>query len=206
LIADLFCGAGGAAMGLHRAGFDVVGFDIKPQPRYPFDFVLQDALTVNLEPFDAVWASPPCQDYSKSLRHLTDGSYPRLIDEVETRMPDVPWVIENVPGAPIPTQPTLTGEYGVMLCGTMFGLRRVQRHRLFLTNFPVPLPGPCVHREYALNPYNKNSRRRDGIEHNALRHYAAAMGIDWMTGVEIGEAIPPAYSEYLGQQLMRHLQ
>jgi DNA (cytosine-5)-methyltransferase 1 len=204
-IADLFCGAGGAGMGLHRAGFEVVGFDLAPQPRYPFEFHQQDALTVDLSDFDAVWASPPCQDYSLAIRHLASEGYPRLIREVRDLAGDMPFIIENVPGAPIPNQPTLFGDYGLQLCGTMFGLRRVRRHRLFLTSIPMTLPRGCSHREYALNPYNSNARKRDGIQFGAMTHYGKAMGVDWMKGKEIGEAIPPAYSEYLGAELLATL-
>ena len=201
-IADLFCGAGGAGTGLHRAGFEVVGFDLHPQPRYPFEFHQTDALEVDLSDFDAVWASPPCQDYSSALSHFT-SDYPRLIDDVKDRMPNVPWVIENVIGAPIPKQPTLDGQNGLLLCGTMFDMPRVRRHRLFLSSHPIPLPvKQCNHRQLALNPYNAKSRKRDGIEKQSLMHYGKAMGIDWMKGKEIGEAIPPAYSEYIGKQLL----
>lgn len=99
LIADLFCGAGGAAMGLYRAGFDVVGFDIKKQPRYPFDFVQQDALTVGLSPFDAVWASPPCHAYIRTDPKVNEGK-PRLIGPVRDMLKGSgkPYILENGPG------------------------------------------------------------------------------------------------------------
>lgn len=206
-IVDLFCGAGGAARGLQRAGFYVVGFDIVKQPHYVGDeFHEADALIVDLSGFDAIWASPPCQDYSMNLKGLTtEGKYPRLIPDVRDRMPSVPWIIENVVGAPIPKQPTLEGDYGLMLCGTMFGLPNVQRHRLFLTSLPIPLPRGCAHRQPAMNPYDADARVRDGIQRGAMRHFGEAMGIDWMTGAEVSEAIPPAYSEYLGTQLLAEL-
>ena len=116
LIADLFCGAGGGAMGLSRAGFRVVGFDIVKQPRYPFGFVQQDALTVDLEPFDAVWASPPCQRYSPIRLRRDRKGYPDLVSLTRFHISSAakPYVIENVPGAPV--RPDVT------LCGEMFGL------------------------------------------------------------------------------------
>ncbi len=202
---DLFCGAGGASMGYYKAGFEVVGVDIKPQPHYPFEFYQADALTYPLEGFDAYHASPPCQDYSVAIKHLTGNNvYPRLIKDMEQRFMGKLWVIENVIGAPIPVSPTLDGDYGLMLCGTMLGLPKVRRHRLFLTSIPIPRPEhdcSCKHKR-VLNPYNTNSRKRDGIQHNALSHYAEAMGIDWMKGDIIGEAIPPAYTEYIGKYLI----
>ena len=205
-IADLFCGAGGAGAGLHRAGFEVIGFDLHPQPRYPFTFQQEDALTADLSDFDAVWASPPCQDYSVAMKHhVKSGAYPRLITKVRDRMPNVPWVIENVIGAPIPQQSTMFGENGVMLCGTMVGLKNVWRHRLFLSSFPIPTPSQCSHLEQPMNPYRTTSRKRDGIEKGAMQHYANAMGVGWMKGREIGEAIPPAYSEYIGKYLIEKI-
>lgn len=201
---DLFCCAGGATKGYQRAGFYVVGVDSKPQPHYCGDeFYQADALEFLLEGYDAYHASPPCQDYSLALKHLS-GQYPRLIDAVEARFEGKLWIIENVPGSPIPNSPTLFGDNGLMLCGTMFGLKRIRRHRLFLCSIRIPRPPrDCTHREYALNPYNADARKRDGIQHNALGHFATAMGIDWMRGEEIGEAIPPAYTEYIGKYLLQ---
>jgi hypothetical protein len=122
---DLFCGAGGASMGLHRAGFEVVGVDACPQPEYPFAFVQADALTFPLDGFAFVWASPPCQAFT-AYKRRTDHVRPRrnLIPAVRARLAaaGVPYVIENVVGAPL--------RVPVMLCGSMFGLD-VQRHRLF---------------------------------------------------------------------------
>ncbi|MFC1904647.1 hypothetical protein ACFLXT_02670 [Chloroflexota bacterium] len=204
---DLFCGAGGAAKGYHRAGFEIVGVDINPQPRYPFEFHQADALTYPLDGFDAYHASPPCQGYSMNLQGLvTDGKYPMLIDVFRERFHGKVWIIENVVGAPIPPTPTLFGEFGLMLCGTMLGLDRVWRHRLFLSTFAIPRPGKdCNHSHWPLNPYKAPSRKRDGIEKDSLKRYGVAMGIDWMKGREISEAIPPAYTEYIGEYLMKEL-
>src|SRR5690348_14772063 len=120
-------------MGLRRAGFDVVGFDIEPQPHYPFEFHQQDALIVDLSGFDFVWSSPPCQAYSMYSRNLgTASSFPDLIAPVREKLQasGLPWVIENVPGAP------LRGD--VLLCGTMFGLPLL-RHRYFELSWQHPL-------------------------------------------------------------------
>jgi len=202
---DLFCGAGGASMGYHRAGFEVVGVDIKPQPHYPFEFHQADALEFPLEGYDAYHASPPCQAYSMNLQGLvSEGKYPMLIDAVKDRLQGKVWIIENVVGAPIPQSPTLFGEFGLMLCGTMLGLDRVWRHRLFLSPFAIPRPAKdCNHSQWPLNPYKAPSRKRDGIEKGAMKHYGVAMGIEWMSGGEISEAIPPAYTEYIGKYLMK---
>lgn len=207
---DLFCGAGGAARGYQEAGFYVVGVDIKPQPRYCGDeFFQADAMEFPLDGFDVIHASPPCQDYSTALRPLVKpGSHARLIEGTLDRLRGRLYVIENVPGAPIPPTLTLEGEFGLMLCGTMFGLRRLRRHRLFLSSIPIPRPpSDCAHREYALNPYNALARKRDGIESNTGWHFSRAMGIDWMKSEdEIREAIPPAYTRYIGERLMAMLE
>jgi len=129
---DLFCGAGGAAMGLYRAGFDVVGVDIIPQPNYPFMFFQADALTFPLGNADFIWASPPCQGFT-AYKRRKNHVRPRenLIPAVRDRLRGRTHAIENVPGAPL--------ENPTMLCGSMFGLD-VRRHRLFETNFPVNTP------------------------------------------------------------------
>ncbi len=138
-ILGLFCGAGGAAMGLHRAGFEVVGVDIKPQKNYPFEFHQADAMTYPLGDFDAYWASPPCQGYGimRHLPWLKDKEYPMLIGGVREMLMATgkPYIIENVKGAP------LDGNY---LCGLMFGLR-VFRHRVFETSFFWLAPGHPGH-------------------------------------------------------------
>jgi DNA (cytosine-5)-methyltransferase 1 len=204
LVLDLFCGAGGAAMGYHRAGFDVTGVDISPQPRYPFEFRQGDALDVFhsypvwVENFDAIHASPPCQDYSRAMRHLA-GDYPRLIGQVRDLLSatGLPWVIENVLGAPLPVQDTLDGSHGAELCGTMFGLP-VWRHRLFETSFPVALPRGCDHSAQPMNPH-RAIRPGGRTTEPAWRE---AMGVGWMNRPEGRDAVPPAYTEYIGRQLM----
>lgn len=205
---DLFCCAGGAGMGLHRAGFDVVGVDIEDQTRYPFQFHKADALTFPLDGFDFIWASPPCQGYS-SMRHAPGAKgAPLLIDAVRERMSaSVPWCIENVGEAAWSMRNPVT------LCGSMFGLGaqgcRTQRHRLFETNFPLAQP-ECRHDERpVIGVYGGHARRRaKSAGGRSTRdvwnggHKAAAsesLGIDWMTLGELSEAIPPAYSEYIGR-------
>jgi DNA (cytosine-5)-methyltransferase 1 len=208
---DLFCCAGGATKGLQRAGFHVTGVDIKPQPRYcGDDFHQADALTYPLDGFDFIWASPPCQKFSitaklhKNKPHRKD--HPDLIEPVRQRLLDsgLPYVIENVEGAPLFD--------ALCLCGTMFGLR-VYRHRLFEANFFLMVPGHPVHRATTRSS-RTYSRFSTGSEficvagHNFRREDAAlAMGIDWpMRREEMAEAIPPAYSEFIGRAAIAHLQ
>ena len=219
---DLFCGAGGAAMGYHRAGFDVVGVDIAPQPRYPFEFHQADALMalgqmqINMTPklwgvaFDAIHASPPCQRYSPLAKLHKDIEYPDLIAPTRTLLEQtaLPWVIENVPGAPL--------RHPFKLCGSSFGLD-VRRHRLFETNWPIGLLPPCAHHLHTPRFQNTGKRRRAvlssvvgvyGGSHfkgDNLKYRSDAMGIDWMQMDELSEAIPPAYTEFIGEQLLAHV-
>jgi DNA (cytosine-5)-methyltransferase 1 len=164
-------------------------------------------MTWPLDGFDAVHASPPCQSYSLALRHMA-APQPMLIDLIRTRLERTgkPWIIENVVGAPIPTQSTLEGDYGVMLCGTSFGLR-VYRHRLFATSFPVQHQS-CSHTRHAMNPHRAEGRdliyEEFGRGDPELR-WRDEMGVSWMGRHETREAIPPAYTEYIGEQLMRVL-
>ena len=203
---DLFCGAGGAAMGYYRAGFDVMGVDIVPQPRYPFTFVQGDALEYLAKhghEYDAIHASPPCQRYSAMT--ADPERHPDLIAPVRELLAATagPWVIENVPQSPMidPTQ----------LCGSSFALG-VRRHRNFEAS--VPLAGrPCRHREqgtpvgvYGQHPDRRAYLRPSGTSRGAkavsLYDGQRAMGIDWMTWPELAESIPPAYTEYIGAQLL----
>lgn len=205
---DLFCGAGGAAMGYYRAGFEVVGVDINPQPRYPFEFHQADALEYMAEhghKFDAIHASPPCQRYSEATPAGYKEAHPDLIEPVRglLRETGLPWVIENVAGARSMLPASL------MLCGTMFGLP-IWRHRYFeMAGLWLMSPKTCAHngRPVVVNP---GSNARKGRGDMAPRHvtddYREAMGIPWMTGAELTEAIPPAYTEYIGKHLMRVLE
>lgn len=202
---DLFCGAGGAGAGYHRAGFDVVGVDIEPQPHYPFEFHQADALTFPLDGFDAIHASPPCQAFTAYRRRgqgVGDG-YPNLIAGVRAALSatGLPYVIENVPGAPLRNH--------TQLCGTSFGLD-VQRHRWFESNTGLLAP-PCNHggpRRYPPATNRTNLRRtvEVGVWRIPLAVQQHAMGISWMTLPELTEAIPPAYTEHIGSYLMTHLE
>ncbi|HXU06436.1 MAG TPA: DNA cytosine methyltransferase [Polyangia bacterium] len=230
---DLFCGAGGAAMGLHRAGFDVIGVDVKRQQRYPFRFIQADALAlpVRLRDFDLIWASPPCQAHTALSKMWNARKHEDRIPETRALLEasGVPYVIENVPGAPL--------KASLRLCGTMFGLQtpcgaELRRHRYFETSFLVMQP-ECRHGSSTLGVYgghvrdrcrvvgvygesaNKADRRRtitvtghtpqQNVERNRVRNTytaddaRAAMGMPWATMAELSQAIPPAYSEHIGR-------
>ena len=199
---DTFCGAGGCSMGYHRAGFDVVGVDLHPQPHYPFEFVQGDAIEyiqAHGHEFDVIHASPPCQHYS-GMQHIWDNAknHPDLIAETRKALQATgkPYVIENVEGAPLQAR--------LMLCGTMFGLPII-RHRFFeCSSLPFVLMRPCDHRN-VYDPWHGPGRTAD--------KFRAAMGIDWMpdagggqrTGT-VAQAIPPAYTEWIGKRLLEVLQ
>ncbi len=211
ILLDLFCGAGGAAMGYHRAGFEIIGVDIKPQLRYPFEFVRADAMTFPLDGFDVIHASPPCQGYSIANYIWGKTDHPLLIEPIRERFlaADKPYVIENVPGAPLKAPLTL--------CGLAFGLN-VKRHRIFETSPQILLAPPCPpgHRrlDYVL-VFGGGVRKRVPQQGRTLKGGPkmnrptlplsvgrAAMEIDWMSRFELSEAVPPAYTEYIGRQLM----
>lgn len=260
---DLFCGAGGATKGLQRAGFHVTGVDIKKQPHYIGDeFVQADALTVSTEGFDFIWASPPCQAFSK-LRFMPNAKeHPNLIPETRAKLVEsgLAYCIENVEDAPL-------GESGnlIVMCGTMFGLgtkngrAELRRHRLFETSFSIPLRPACQHGTAPIGVYgghvrdrcrkvltvvghtpvdNTNRRTSIGVvgtgqpkggafrkaitvtgstpQTNTLRNRVRetftteqareAMGIDWMPMFALSQAIPPAYSEFIGKQVIAALE
>ena len=198
---DLFCGAGGAAMGYHRAGFDVVGVDNRPQPRYPFTFIQADAMTFPLDGFDAIHASPPCQDHMRSrvLAQQTHGTAD-LLAQTRERLTahGEPWVIENVPGAP------MRADY--RLCGCMFGQWHLERERWFETSWQgFDLRGGCNRPGGVISVIGHNLQPKDRQKGYVNADRKRAMGIDWMSENEIGLAIPPAYTEYIGRQLLEHL-
>lgn len=208
---DLGCKAGGASVGLHRAGFRVIGVDKEPQPRYPYEFIQADALTHPINDADFIWASPHCQGYT-ALRHApgTKGR-PKQIQHFKNCMPKgVLWAIENVEEASWDMQDPVT------LCGSMFNLGaqgcRLQRHRLIMTNFALTQPA-CAHdKRPVIGVYGGHARRRaSSAGGRGTRdvwkggHKAAAseaLGIDWMTLAELSEAVPPAYAEYVGRAAM----
>ncbi len=207
---DFFCGAGGASMGYHHAGFEVEGVDIKPQPHYPFKFYQADALEFPLEGYDAYSASPPCQEYSTSFNTMSRYSknrYPKLLDAVRQMLIDTgqPYVIENVVGSKYkPTQKE--GLQAHYLCGTMFQ-KEYHRHRLFETSFLWLSPGKC--RGKVIPKYGTGIRNRTmtlAHESKAIVQAAAReFEIDWMIQAELTEAIPPAYTEYIGKYLLKAL-
>lgn len=216
---DLFCGAGGAGVGYARAGFEAVGVDIARQPRYPFAFRQGDAISAleralwyrdsgrraldfDLADFDAIHASPPCQRYT----NLVKREYPDLIAPIRDLLEatGLPYVIENVPGAPLKDP--------VRLCGSMFGLD-VRRHRLFETNWPLGQPD-CRHSRQTPRFRSLDKKMADAgrlasvVGVHGHINYAGefelrckAMDIDWMTNDELVEAIPPAYTEFIGEAL-----
>ena len=157
--------------------------------------------------FDAIHASPPCQDYSKALRHMASPQ-PRLIEPVRELLEQTSllWVIENVEGAPIPSQHTLDGRYGAQFCGTAFG-KRVYRHRLFEANWPIH-GTPCIHSRHAMNPHNVAGRERMYEEFGRGDPevlWRAELGVEWMRRYEAREAVPPYFTEHIGAQLLAHI-
>jgi DNA (cytosine-5)-methyltransferase 1 len=195
-ILDLFCGAGGAAMGLHRAfpEAEIVGVDIKPQPHYPFIFVQADAITCPIEGFDFIWASPPCQDHMQTPHRKHGTGW--MLHATRSRMNGTPWVIENVPGAP------LRKDY--VLCGCHFGLKHLRRKRIFETSgWGSAREMPHDHSSMSLSVVGHGTpswvRARWG-RCPTIAEYRKAMGIDWMNRDELSQAVPPAYSEYIGRQ------
>lgn len=206
---DLFCGAGGAAVGYWRAGFNVVGVDIEPQRRYPFTFVRADAMAILAGQlklgmvFDAVHASPPCQHYSKTQR-IRSNAHPDLIGRVRRLLKPygVPYVIENVADARGYMRDP------AMLCGAMFPELRVYRHRLFETSFNLSVSS---HPRHVAKQTKMGRWPQPGTFMHVVGNFSGveaareAMGIPWMGRDELREAIPPPYTEYIGHQLMAHI-
>ena len=201
---DLFCGAGGAAMGYHRAGFEVTGVDNKPQKRFPFEFVQADALEYVAEfghLFDVIAASPPCQAFSLASQQWRKNGkeYPDMVAATRAALiaTGKPYVIENVPGAPLINPTILNGAY--------FGMN-LRRTRWFETSFNMP---------FILLPKEGPSRFKMGRKPSAddpvvpVGHFSGVerarrvMDIDWMTQAELSQAIPPAYTEFIGKELMK---
>ena len=224
-ILDLYCGAGGAGEGYRRAGFDVTGVDIVCQLRNPHRFINGDALEYLREhggDFDAVHASPPCQCHS----FMTKGRWKDRLSKHVNHIPLVreillslglPYVIENVAGA----RSELINP--VMLCGSMFALQtaagaQLRRHRLFETSFPINAVPACHHaagnaigvygggqhpmrQTIAVYGHGGGSSTRDGVKEYGAEDRRDAMGIHWMSGKELSQAIPPAYTEFIGRAL-----
>lgn len=217
---DMYCCSGGAGRGYQLAGFHVTGWDIAAQPRYAGDdFEQRDVLDANpadiAARFDAIHASPICQGLTR-MRAPGKKEHPNLIPATRALLQatGLPWIIENVEGA----EPWMPG--AITLCGSMFGLgaqgHQLRRHRLFIANFPISPPKPCDHSDDpVIGVYGGHARRRSA-KHGGRGtadawkggHKAAAsqaMGMDWASLNELSEAIPPAYTEHLGRQLLASL-
>jgi len=220
-ILDLFCGAGGAGMGYNVAGFEVVGVDLNPQPDYPFEFIQADAITTLedeafMSEFDAIHASPPCQPYSTGVssrsskwNHTKGKDEPALIDTVHGLLVEsgLPWVIENVMGAR-----DHMPEPWFVLCGSMFD-RPIPRHRVFATNF-----GASVLEHPNCRGLAKRSSEELGWEYRDMsvtgkgrrkgtsERWSYLLGIYWPVSQHgLAEAIPPAYSQHIGTQVLAHI-
>lgn len=203
---DLYCCAGGASYGYQKAGFDVVGVDLYPQPKYRGEFVQSDAISfllANWKSFDAVHASPPCQAYSKASSQFRDAGkvYPDLVSTTRDALVStgLPYIIENVPGSPLLSP--------VVLCGSMFGIE-TYRHRLFESNITLQVPDHPKH-------INKNAKMgrmpKDGefIQYvgnfPGINKVREMTGLYWLGQKEMAQSIPPQYTEYLGKQLIAYL-
>jgi DNA (cytosine-5)-methyltransferase 1 len=217
---DLFCGAGGAAKGYHDAGFEVIGVDIKPQPRYPYQFICGNVMSLapclirQFRPA-VVHASPPCKK-ATSLKAFSAAHHLELVPGTRDLLitSGLPYVMENVPGADLRDP--------VVLCGSMFDLG-VRRHRLFESNMDIPQP-TCDHEGqdaaspgYPVLQYHSGAPvirmstvigvygRGQGLGPGEIDLWKQAMGIDWMIRDEMAQAIPPAYTRFIGEQLMNLL-
>lgn len=205
---DLYCGAGGAAMGYARAGFYVIGIDRKPQPNFPFEFYQADALVVEiLDWVDFIHASPECQHFtvSRNIGNMDMSKYSNDIKPIREKLQATgkPYVIENVPGSPLINP--------ILLHGDMFGLK-VIRKRLFESNLFILTPPQPIGERFtnAGNSYSSfaNGAKKISVAgHNfSFRDAQLAMGIDWMKKrKEIALAIPPAYTEFLGRQILEQI-
>lgn len=200
LLLDLFCGAGGAAMGYHRAGFDVVGVDIEPQPHYPFEFHQRDVLEFCTpfwtSRFHAIHASPPCQRWLGVPFAKGETAYPDLIAPTRELLvaSGLPWVMENVPDAPLD---------GFILCGSTFGLP-VVRHRRFETSFDVGMvPSMCRQKSWGRGTEHRGAYP---FAHGAWRPaWREHVVWPWMTLEKTHDAVPPAYTEWIGTQLLEYI-
>ena len=226
---DLFCCEGGAGYGYHQAGFEVTGVDIKPSPRYPFACLNADVLALRpefLAGFDAIHASPPCQAHTSMKSMHNAKAHADLIEPTRAMLKasGKPWIMENVVGAPL--------DAPILLCGTMFGLgvedAELRRHRLFEASFPIIFVPECQHssrdtigvygghvrnrrRARTIGVYGggaRDSRRKfdKGVPDFSADQGRTAMGCDWMTTAGLSQAIPPAYTKWLGRELLAHIQ
>lgn len=209
---DLFCGAGGCSVGYHRAGFEVVGVDNKPHPDYPFRMVVADAMEFLAIPellagFDVVHASPPCPRYSVATHARGNAEdHPDLVPPTREalRAWGGSYVIENVPGAPL--------DHPLLICGWAMGLKHIKRHRLFESNVSLMSPGclcPIGDTVSVFGHSGEDRRKSAGgmRKHVPIAEVRQLMGVDWMgSRDDVSDAIPPAYTEYLGEQLIGALE
>lgn len=212
---DLFCGAGMASDGYHAAGFtEIVGWDINPQPNYPYEFQQGDAMILlrleeYLSGFDLIHASPPCQAHTRA-KHLRDAQggkskYEDLLTPTLAllRAQSTPWVVENVPGAP-------GMEAAAVECGSSYGLG-VRRHRLFLSDAVPLVSSVCRHKEQG-RPWGVYHVPSDDIPKGGrtarnVEHGREVMGVSReLTWNELKEGFPPAYTEHVGAQALTTLQ
>lgn len=206
LLLDLYCCGGGASLGYEQAGFEVVGIDIEPQPKYKGTFIQSDAIDYlknNWHLFDAIHASPPCQGYSKaSMQFRINGkTYPDLIEatRIELIKTRKPYIIENVPGSPLINP--------VELCGSMFGLR-TYRHRLFESNFTINVPEHPKHiaKNTKMGRKPKPDEFIQYVGHfSGVREVAEMTGLTWLGQYELAQSIPPQYTKFIGEQLLHYL-
>jgi hypothetical protein len=212
LAIDLGCGGGGASVGLYRAGFRVIGIDIDSQPDYPkrledgaFNFWKTDAMTLGSwlregEPISLVWASMPCQAYTWSAKRW-NKKYPDLISPIRIMLEStgLPFVLENVPGAPI--------RHDLMLCGCMFGLRVFKRRYFEVHGFEIGQPMHGKHTNSVKNGDMVTTAGHGGDGSARLRDWQNALGIDWISDKHtLAQAIPPAYGEYIGRGFLEWLE
>lgn len=203
---DLGCGAGGIATGYDTAGWRVIGFDIAPQPRYPFEFHQADALAVDLSGADALHASMPCERWALASRYTSGARWPDLITPLRPRLngSGKPWVMENVPGAPVRPD--------VALCGCFFGLEvpggQLLRERWFECSFPVVAELP-EHDHHApaisIAGHGTPAWQRRITGHVPVAVWRQVMGVGWTTRAELAQAVPPAYGLFMGTLLMQQL-
>lgn len=198
---DLFCCQGGASAGYAAAGFDVTGVDLHPQPRYPYRLIQDDAIDYakrHGHTYDVIHASPPCQAYSNAQR-IRDRVHPDLIGPTRDvlEMLGVPYIIENVPGAPLKNP--------VELCGAMFGLR-TYRHRIFESTIDIT---PPPHPEHQTRQIKMGRALQDGDWYQAIGNFSGVayvrrdLGVPWMNRDGIRESIPPAYTEHIGRAFLQ---
>lgn len=195
---DLFCGEGGASMGLANAGFEVHGVDIVDQPRYPFKFVKADALSADIRGYDLVWASPPCQAYSRAQK-IRGRKHPNYIAAIRAKLVKTkkPYVIENVMGAPLKNP--------ITLCGVMFGLE-TYRHRLFECSFEI-VPPPHQTHFHATAKMGRPAKPHEYMHivgnFSGVERARKIMQMPWASRDGLREAIPPAYSEYIAMAFLK---